>query len=100
MINSQLVKHALEFLSNLADKGLVSATGTVNAQQFSTDEFDGKEVVQGIVEASAFAEADPYRAVTNNKGIMNGIDPFVVVTGNDWRAVEAGYHLYVAQAGH
>ena len=84
----------------MADKGLVSATGTVNAQQFSTDEFDGKEVFQGIVEASAFAEADPYRAVTNNKGIMNGIDPFVVVTGNDWRAVEAGDHLYVAQAGH
>ena len=52
-------KTRLRILSNLADKRLVSATVTLNAQQFSMDEFDGKEVVQGIVEASAFAEADP-----------------------------------------
>ena len=77
-------KTRLRILSNLADKRLVSATLTLNAQQFSTDEFDGKEVVQGIVEASAFAELDPYCAATHNKGIINGIEPIVEITGNNW----------------
>ena len=93
-------KARLRILSNLTEKRLVSATVTLNAKQFSTFEFDGKEVVQGIVEASAFAEVDRYRAASNNKGIMNRIDLFVVVPGNDWRAVEAGAHAYVAKAGH
>jgi len=93
-------KTRLRIMSNLADKRLVSATVTLNARQFSTLEFDGKDVVQGIVEASALAEVDPYRAATHNKGIMNAIDPIVVVTGNDWRAVEAGAHAYAAQGGH
>ena len=92
-------KTRLRILSNLADKRLVSATVTLNAQQFPTDEFYGKEVVQGIVEAFAFAEVDPYRAATHNKGIMNRIEPTVVVTGNDWHAVEAGAHPYAEQVG-
>ena len=53
----------------------------------------------GILEAWAFAEADPYRAATHNKGIMNGVDAVVLATGNDWRAVEAGAHAYAARCG-
>src|SRR3989442_604377 len=54
------------------------------------------EVVEGILEAYAFADADPFRCATHNKGIMNGIDAVVVATGNDWRAIEAGAHAYAA----
>ena len=53
----------------------------------------------GIVRASRFAERDPYRATTHNKGIMNGVDAVVIATGNDWRAVEAGAHAYAARSG-
>ncbi len=56
-------------------------------------------VLTRILEAAAFAEADPYRAVTHNKGIMNGIDAVVLATGNDWRAVEAGAHAWAARNG-
>jgi len=56
-------------------------------------------VIDGIVNASRFAELDPYRAATHNKGIMNGVDAVVVATGNDWRAVEAGAHAYAARSG-
>ena len=51
----------------------------------------------GIVAASRFAELDPYRAATHNKGIMNGVDAVVIATGNDWRAVEAGAHAFAAR---
>jgi hydroxymethylglutaryl-CoA reductase len=61
--------------------------------------FTGEQVRDGIIEAWAFAEADPYRAATHNKGIMNGVDAVVVATGNDWRAVEAGAHAYAARSG-
>ena len=57
------------------------------------------KVVQGIVEVSTFAEVDPHRAATHNKGIMNRIELTVVVTRNDWQAVEAGAHAYAAQGG-
>ena len=63
------------------------------------DEFSGETVRDGIIEAWAFAAADPYRAATHNKGIMNGIDPIVIATGNDWRAIEAGAHAYAARSG-
>jgi len=56
-------------------------------------------VRDGIIEAWAFAAADPYRAATHNKGIMNGVDAVVLATGNDWRAVEAGAHAYAARSG-
>ncbi|MEL7229567.1 MAG: 3-hydroxy-3-methylglutaryl-CoA reductase, partial [Pseudomonadota bacterium] len=65
----------------------------------STDTLDGKDVAHGIGEACALAIVDPYRAATHNKGIMNGIDPVVIATGNDWRAVEAGAHAYAARSG-
>ncbi len=80
----------LRILSNLADKRLARATCTVHPDSLTTDDLSGKEVVERILEAAAFAEADPYRAVTHNKGVMNGIDAVVIATGNDWRAVEAG----------
>jgi hydroxymethylglutaryl-CoA reductase len=59
----------------------------------------GVDVVDAIVQASRFAEADPYRAATHNKGVMNGIDSVVIATGNDYRAVEAGAHAHAAASG-
>ncbi len=59
----------------------------------------GELVAQRIVEAYALAYADPYRAATHNKGIMNGVDAVVMATGNDWRAIEAGAHAYAARDG-
>jgi len=85
--------------SNLADKRLAKATLRVSPATLNTDDFSGERVIQGIVEAAAFATVDPYRAATHNKGIMNGIDPVVLATGNDWRAIEAGAHAYAAQGG-
>ena len=61
--------------------------------------YTGETVRDGIIEAYAFAEADPYRAATHNKGIMNGVDAVVIATGNDWRAIEAGAHAYAARNG-
>ena len=89
----------LRILSNLADQRLASAEGRVPAAALATENFPGPLVVQRIVEASAFAAADPYRAATHNKGIMNGIDAVVMATGNDWRAVEAGAHAYASRDG-
>lgn len=89
----------LRILSNLADRRLVSARAAIDPGTLATDTLDGEDVAQGIVEACALALVDPYRAATHNKGIMNGIDPVVLATGNDWRAVEAGAHAYAAQGG-
>jgi hydroxymethylglutaryl-CoA reductase len=65
-----------------------------------TGERSGEEIIDGIVDACCFAQVDPYRAATHNKGIMNGIDPIFVATGNDWRALEAGVHAYACRSGH
>jgi len=89
----------LRIISNLADKRLVRARGVVPREALATETLAGEQVVQGIVEAAAFAAADPYRAATHNKGIMNGVDAVVVATGNDWRAIEAGAHAYAARSG-
>lgn len=89
----------LRILSNLADRRLVRARVEVPAETLTTDDLDGAEVAKGIIEACALALMDPYRAATHNKGIMNGIDPVVVVTGNDWRAIEAGAHAFAAISG-
>jgi hydroxymethylglutaryl-CoA reductase len=90
---------ALRILSNLADRRLARARCTVPVEALAFKDFSGERVAQGIVEAWAFAAADPYRATTHNKGIMNGVDAVVVATGNDWRAVEAGAHAYAARSG-
>jgi len=85
---------ALRILSNLCDRRLVRATGRVPAATLG-----GPDGVRGIVEASVFAEVDPYRACTHNKGIMNGIDAVLLATGQDWRAAEAGAHAFAAMGG-
>ena len=89
----------LRILSNLADRRLARASCRIPADALAFRDFSGEEVRDGIVEAWAFAEADPYRAATHNKGIMNGVDAVVIATGNDWRAIEAGAHAYAARQG-
>lgn len=89
----------LRILTNLTDQRLARASCRVPKQALASREFDGQEVVQRIVMAYQFALHDVHRATTNNKGVMNGIDPVVIATGNDWRAVEAGAHAYAARDG-
>jgi hydroxymethylglutaryl-CoA reductase len=89
----------LRILSNLSDRRLASARAVVPAAALTRDGLSGAEVAEGILWAYAFAAVDPYRATTHNKGILNGIDPVVVATGNDWRAVEAGAHAYASRGG-
>ena len=90
----------LRILSNLCDRRCVRVHCHVPASALATDEMDGSAVIDGIVNASRFAELDPYRAATHNKGIMNGVDAVTIATGNDWRAVEAGAHAFAARTGH
>lgn len=85
----------LRILSNLAEFRLVRARAT-----FDKELLGGDEVVNDIIAAWAFAEADPYRCATHNKGIMNGIDAVVIATGNDFRAIEAGAHSYASVGGY
>lgn len=92
-------KLGLRILSNLCDRRLVRINCRVPAHVVATENIAGEAVIDGIVNASRFAEADPYRAATHNKGIMNGIDAVVIATGNDWRAVEAGCHAFAARTG-
>jgi hydroxymethylglutaryl-CoA reductase len=108
----------LRILSNLCDRRCVRVTCRVPVSALSTEgpvarsadgaeswggggktEMAGAEVADAVESASRFAEMDPYRAATHNKGIMNGIDPVVIATGNDWRAVEAGAHAFAARSG-
>ncbi|HEY83647.1 MAG TPA: hydroxymethylglutaryl-CoA reductase, degradative [Chloroflexi bacterium] len=89
----------LRIISNLADRRTATAECTIKAGQLARGDMDEAAVVQGIVEAWAFAKADPYRAATHNKGIMNGIDAVAIATGNDWRAIEAGAHAFAARNG-
>lgn len=78
-------------LSNLNDKKLTTARVEIRDVE--------PELGMSIESASIFAETDPYRAATSNKGVMNGIDPILIATGNDWRAVEAGVHAYATRKG-
>ncbi len=89
----------LRILSNLADRRLARARCTIPLAELGFGSFSPEEVRQGIIAAWAFAASDPYRAATHNKGIMNGIDPILIATGNDWRAIEAGAHAYAARSG-
>ena len=89
----------LRILSNLADRSIARAKCVVPPHLLATGDFSGEEVRDGVILAYEFAASDPYRAVTHNKGIMNGIDPVVIATGNDWRAVEAGAHAYAVKDG-
>jgi hydroxymethylglutaryl-CoA reductase len=110
----------LRILSNLADRRLARSRCTIpmKAMAFTIGSgrstpkghvptqgdhkghpYTGEQVRDGIIAAWAFAAADPYRAATHNKGIMNGVDAVVIATGNDWRAIEAGAHAYAARSG-
>ena len=93
---------SLRILSNLADRRLARATCTIDPSELESEEtnLDGEVVRDRIVDAWAFAAADPYRAATHNKGIMNGIDAVATATFNDWRAIEAGAHAYAARDGY
>lgn len=84
----------LRIISNLADRRLARARAV-----FLKEDLGGEEVVDGIIQAAALAEVDPYRAATHNKGIMNGVTALVMATGNDTRAVEAGAHAYASRSG-
>lgn len=85
----------LRILSNLADRRVARARCV-----WRTEDIGGPEVRDGMLSAYHFADADPYRAATHNKGIMNGVSAVVLATGNDTRAVEAGAHAYAARRGH
>jgi len=89
----------LRILSNLADHRLATAECIIPPDELETGQLSGADVVRGIVEAYAFAAADPYRAATHNKGVMNGMDALCIATGNDWRALEAGAHAFAARDG-
>lgn len=89
----------LRILSNLADRSLVTASATIPLALLGKDSYAADHVRDGIVLANEFANTDPYRAATHNKGIMNGIDAVALATGNDWRSVEAGAHAYAVRDG-
>jgi hydroxymethylglutaryl-CoA reductase len=84
----------LRILSNLPLRRMVNVRARV-----SEDALGGREAAEGIARASRFADLDPFRAVTHNKGIMNGVDAVAVALGQDWRAIEAGAHAFAAISG-
>jgi hydroxymethylglutaryl-CoA reductase len=92
-------KVAMRILSNLVDRSIVTASVRYAAERLAVDDLDGESVRDAIVMTSDIAAADPYRAATHNKGIMNGIDAVAIATGNDWRAIEAGAHAYAGFDG-
>ena len=87
-------------LSNYATDSLVTASCRVAFRYLSRQKDHGREIAEKIVLASQFAQSDPYRASTHNKGIFNGIDAILIATGNDWRAIEAGAHAFASREGH
>jgi hydroxymethylglutaryl-CoA reductase len=89
----------LKILTNLTVHRLTRVRCEVDSQALEMCGFSGQEAVERIVAGWQFADLDPYRAATHNKGVMNGIDPVVIATGNDWRAVEAGAHAFAALSG-
>jgi hydroxymethylglutaryl-CoA reductase len=90
---------AMRILSNLADRSVVTARVRFGPEVLATKGLDGAAVRDAIVTTSKIAAADPHRAATHNKGIMNGIDALAIATGNDWRAIEAGAHAFAASGG-
>jgi hydroxymethylglutaryl-CoA reductase len=89
----------LRILSNLTDRAMVKARAVIPTALLQAEHYSGVKVRDGIILANAFAEVDPYRATTHNKGIMNGIDAVAIATGNDWRALEAAAHAHAARTG-
>ena len=87
-------------LSNYATDSLVTASCRIAFRYLSPQKDQGREIAEKIALASQFAQVDPYRAATHNKGIFNGIDAVLIATGNDWRAIEAGAHAFASREGH
>ena len=87
-------------LSNYATDSLVTASCRIAFRYLSPQRDQGREIAEKIALASQFAQTDPYRAATHNKGIFNGIDAILIATGNDWRAIEAGAHAFASRDGH
>ena len=86
-------------LSNYATDSLVTASCRIAFRYLSRQKDQGREIAEKIALASQFAQADPYRASTHNKGIFNGVDAILIATGNDWRAIEAGAHAFASRDG-
>ncbi|HEY0711710.1 MAG TPA: 3-hydroxy-3-methylglutaryl-CoA reductase, partial [Polyangia bacterium] len=99
-------RFGLRILTNLCDRRLVRVQARVPFAMLGQGEkpgqlaIDGATVAEDIASASRFAQHDPYRAATHNKGIMNGIDAVTIASGNDWRGIEAGAHAFAARHGH
>ena len=87
-------------LSNYATDSLVTASCRIAFRYLSRQKDQGREIAEKIALANQFAQADPYRAATHNKGIFNGIDAILIATGNDWRAIESGAHAFASRDGH
>lgn len=86
-------------LSNLATDSLQTVECVVDPQYLASKQFTGEQVASRIAQLSQLAQVDPYRATTNNKGIMNGVDAALIASGNDWRAIESGAHAYACRSG-
>ena len=87
----------LRILSNLTDRAMVKSSCRIPVELLDFNGTPGEEVRDGVILANEFASVDAYRAATHNKGIMNGIDPVAIATGNDWRAIEASAHAFAAR---
>jgi len=93
------LKRGIRIISNFAEKRIVFAEGKVPIEKLALGKFSGKKVAEGILFGQQLAESDIYRAVTHNKGVMNGIDALALATGNDYRAIESGVHSFAAKDG-
>ncbi len=89
----------LRIISNFNDRSMVEVTCKILPENIHSDPNVAEKIINGFVQASLIAQKDVYRAVTHNKGIMNGIDPIAIATANDWRAIEAGIHAYASRSG-
>ena len=96
---SEDIQVVMSILSNYVPDCLVRAQVSCKVDALGTSTYSGQEFVDTFLQAVQIAEIEPYRAVTHNKGIMNGVDSVVLATGNDFRAVEAGVHAYAARSG-
>ncbi|MEZ4859446.1 MAG: hydroxymethylglutaryl-CoA reductase, degradative [Flavobacteriaceae bacterium] len=97
---NQFPEVVMSILSNYVPNCLVKAEVSCKVEDLANNGVDGKTFAKNFVRAVEIAKVEPHRAVTHNKGIMNGIDAVVLATGNDFRAVEAGIHAYAAREGH
>ena len=97
--SSDTIQVVMSILSNYVPECLVRAEVRCKVDELDTEAYSGQEFADTFIQAIRIAEIEPYRAVTHNKGIMNGVDSVVLATGNDFRAVEAGVHAYAARSG-